>query len=77
MIKRLFVNPDSTIQRRPYVAPEVFVDYYVEERELLAATPVTGTTGDTGENSHGGDEDPIAGGAKKNDLFFDDKGIDW
>lgn len=82
MIKRLFVNPDSTIQRKRYVAPEVFVDYYVEEREMLAATPVTG--GDPNSGNGGGDDGPIlppgvppAAGAKDNDLFFDDRGIDW
>lgn len=81
MIKRLFVNPDSTIQRRPYIAPEVFVDYYVEEREMLAATPVTGSDPNSGNG--GGDDVPLppgvppAAGAKDNDLFFDDRGIDW
>lgn len=72
MIKRLFVNPDSTIQRRPYVAPEIFVDYYVEEREMLAATPVTGDDPNTGKKEEGDPEE-----AKVNNLFFDDRGLDW
>lgn len=77
MIKPYLMNSDSTIQRKRYVAPAVLVETFVEEGEMLAATPVTGTTGDTGGNSGGGDEDPIPGGAKNTDLFFDDKGIDW
>lgn len=71
MIKPCFINTDSTIQRKQYVAPAMLVETFVEEGEMLAATPfeVEKPPVESGE----GDEDY----AKQNNLFFDDNGLDW
>lgn len=56
--------------RRPYVAPAMLVEEVVEEGEMLAGSPVTGTGGDTEQGE--GDW------AKSNDLiFFDDEAEEW